>query len=67
MTTLIKRNACINDVDESLHPHGYLFKDVSELDFFTLFVLINFPTFRDTVLLLALRGFMDLVNKSSVN
>lgn len=67
VTTLIERNAHINNLDDSFHPYRNFFKDMSELDLFTPLVSINFPTFRDTILLLALRGFLNLLNKPNVN
>ena len=67
MTTVIKRHAHVNNFDDSLDPYDNLFKDVSEFDFFTLLVSIKLPTLRDTILLLALSGFVDLMNESSVN
>jgi len=67
VATLVERNACINNFDNSLHPYGNLFKNVSEVDFFTLLVSIDPPPFRDTSLLLSLRGFLNLMDRPDVS
>lgn len=63
MATLVERNAGINNFDDSFHPYGDLFQNVSEFDFFTPLVSIESPTLRDTGLLLTLRGFLDLMGR----
>lgn len=45
VATLIKQNSHVNDLDEFLDPYGDLFKDMSELDLFTILVTIKPPAF----------------------
>ena len=67
VTTLIKRNSDVNDLDDFFNPDGDLFKDMSELDLLPILVAINCPTLFDTSFLSALCDFLDLVNERHVS
>ena len=62
MTALVERNPRIDDLLDSVDPQLNLLKHVSELDLFALFIVINFPSFCDTIFLLLFCGFLDLID-----
>lgn len=43
MATLVQRDSHVNDLDDFFDPYGGLFKDMSELDLFTILVAIESP------------------------
>ena len=61
MTTLVERNPGIDNLLDCVDPQLNLLKHVSQLDLFALSIVIDFPSFCDTVFLLLFCGFLDLI------
>ncbi len=67
MATLVGRYPHVNDLDEFFDPYRCLFKDMSELNLFTILVAINSPSLFDTSLLFFFCDFLNLVNKGQIS